>query len=213
MRYIIDTANEEQIQTALSMGVCGVTANPSMYLKNNVDFYGFLKRYSLLELEFLSGEVMGDTFEEMKEEVNKILCINKNIVIKVNFSTEGLKLCKYLKNLGVKVAITLIFDIRQAIAAINAGADYIFPFVGRNEEIGNDGLQIIHEIQQIIKDQNYKTKVVAASIKNLYQLEQLAMYHIDYAAIPYDLLIKSLNHPLTTSGLKTFKEDWEKVEK
>ena len=208
MLYIIDTANKEEINNALSLGINGITANPSMYLNNNQNFYNFLNEYSKINLDFLSGEVMSDTFEEMTEEVNKILEINKDIVIKINFSEEGLKLCRYLNKNGIKSAMTLIFNIPQAISAINAGADYLFVFIGRNDENGYDGLSIIQAIQTIINIKNYKTKVIAASIKNLYQLEKLSEIGIDFAAIPYSLYKKSLYHPLTESGSKKFKEDW-----
>jgi transaldolase len=211
MIYIIDTANDEEIKESLSLGINGVTANSSMYLKNNKNFYSFLREYSSKNLDFLSGEVMSDTFEEMVEEVNKIQEIDKNIVIKINFSKEGLKLCKYLKEKGIKSAMTLIFNVAQAIASINAGADYLFVFIGRNDDNGSDGLSIIESIQSIVKEKDYKTKVVAASIKNLYQLEKLSNIGIDFAAIPYNLYIKSLYHPLTESGNKTFKNDWQSL--
>ncbi|WMC91293.1 transaldolase family protein [Kineothrix sp. MB12-C1] len=213
MKYIIDSANEEQIVHALQLGACGVTANPTMYKNNGVNFYRFLKKYSPDNLEFLSGEVMGDTFEEMKAEAEKIANINKDIVIKINFSQEGLMLCKYLNGVGIKSAITLIFSVSQVVAAINAGASYIFPFVGRNDENGYNGLEIVSQIQQMIHRNRMNTKVVAASIKNIYQLEQLALADIDYAAIPYDLFVKSLKHSLTESGLQTFRKDWEQVDK
>ncbi|MDZ5001116.1 transaldolase, partial [Clostridium perfringens] len=98
-----------------------------------------------------------------------------------------------------------------AVAAINAGADYLFVFIGRNDDNGNDGLSIIESIQSIVKEKDYKTKVVAASIKNLYQLERLSTIGIDFAAIPYNLYTKSLYHPLTESGSATFKEDWQSL--
>ena len=212
MIYIIDTANKEEIEESLSLGINGVTANPSMYLKNNEKFYSFLKEYSSRHLHFLSGEVMSDTFQGMVEEVNRIQEISKDIVIKINFSKEGLKLCRYLKEKGIKSAMTLIFNPAQALAAINAGADYIFVFIGRNDDNGQDGLSIINSIQCAIKDKNYNTKVVAASIKNIYQLERLFIMGIDFAAIPYDLYMKSLYHPLTESGSKTFKDHWESLD-
>lgn len=211
MIYIIDTANDQEIKESLSLGINGVTANSSMYLKNNTNFYGFLKEYSSKNLDFLSGEVMGDTFEDMVEEVNKIQEIDNSIVIKINFSEEGLKLCKYLKEKGIKSAMTLIFNVSQAVAAINAGADYLFVFIGRNDDNGNDGLSIIESIQSIVKEKDYKTKVVAASIKNLYQLERLSTIGIDFAAIPYNLYIKSLYHSLTESGSTAFKKDWQSL--
>lgn len=209
MKYIIDTANKEQINTVLSMGIDGITANPSMYKKEKEDFYTFLKDYTNKNLEFLSGEVMMDTVEDMLNEVARIQEINKDIVIKVNFSKVGLQLCSLLSKQGVKTAMTLVFTIPQAVAALQANVDYIFAFIGRNDEYGNDGLAFITSLQTIIKEKGYSTKIVAASIKNQHQLEEIAKSGIDYAAIPYDLYMKSLYHPLSESGADKFKEDWQ----
>lgn len=211
MKYIVDTANRTHIEEVLSMGIDGVTANPSMYMKNNENFYSFLQYYSDKNLGFLSGEVMGDTLEEMLEEVEKIQNISKDIVIKINFSPLGLKLCSILSKRNIKTAMTLLFTVSQAMAAIQAGADYLFPFVGRNEENGTDGLEFVCALQDIVTQKEYDTKVVAASVKNLYQLEFLAKNGVDYAAVTYELYMKSLNHVLTTNGEKQFKEDWAKL--
>lgn len=208
MKYIIDSGNRTHIEQVLTMGINGITANPSMYKNNNESFYKFIEDYSEKELTFLSGEVMGNTLEELLDEVDRLIRINKNIVIKINFSEVGLKLCSQLSEQGIKTALTLVFTIPQAIAAIQAGADYLFPFIGRNEEHGNDGLSFIISLQNLIKQKGYSTKVIAASIKNLYQLEQIAKAGIDYAAVPYDLYMKSLYHPLTDSGKVAFEEDW-----
>ncbi len=213
MLYIIDSANDDDIKNALDFGACGITANPTMYLKNNQNFYSFLAKYSKLELPFLSGEVMGDSLEEMLQEVDKIIAIDPNIIIKLNFSSNALKLCNILKKRGIRTAITLIFTVNQAVAAINAGANYLFPFIGRSDEYGLDGMKLVTTIQQIIIKNNYPVSVVAASIKNVHQLEVLAESGVDYAAIPYNLYVKSLDHPLTQTNRKAFCNDWEQVEK
>lgn len=211
MKYIIDSGNFKEIQEALDLGACGITANPSMYRKNHQDFYQFLKTCSEKELSFLSGEVMGETLEEMREEVQKIQEIDPDIVIKLNFSANALKLCKELKGTGTKTAVTLIFTIAQALAAINAGADYLFPFVGRSDEYGLDGMSLVTSIQEIVTKKNYPAFVVAASIKNLHQLEELAKAGLDYAAIPHELYIKSLYHPMTEKSAAGFAQDWELI--
>lgn len=213
MLYIIDSANDDDIKNALDFGACGITANPAIYLKNNQNFYSFLEKYSKLELPFLSGEVMGDSLEEMLQEVDKIIAIDPNIIIKLNFSSNALKLCNILKKRGIRTAITLIFTVNQAVAAINAGANYLFPFIGRSDEYGLDGMKLVTTIQQIIIKNNYPVSVVAASIKNVHQLEVLAESGVDYAAIPYNLYVKSLDHPLTQTNRKAFYNDWEQVEK
>lgn len=207
MKYIIDTANDEHINEVLAYGIKGITANPSMYKKYQVNFYNFLKQYASKSLDFLSGEVIGNE-EEMINQAEHIHEINPDIVIKINFSKIGLKVCRILHESGYKTAMTLIFTISQAVAAIQAGADYIFPFIGRNDEYGNDGLTFIENVQTMISTKNYPVKVVAASIKNLHQLETIARLGIDYVAIPYELYIKSLEHPLTSSGKDQFEKDW-----
>ena len=209
MKYLIDSANRIEIDEVIEMGIDGVTANPSMYKKNNEDFYSFIKYYSEKKLTFLSAEVMEDSLEGMLKEVDQILDINKDIVIKINFSKNGLRLAKILHERGIKTAMTLIFTVNQAIAALQCECDYLFPFVGRNDNIGVDGLDFIDSLQAIVDAKGYKTKIVAASIKNLFQLSQIAKMGIDYAAVPYNLYIESLEHPLTKSGYEGFAKDWE----
>ncbi|MEF9968110.1 MAG: transaldolase family protein [Longicatena sp.] len=208
MYYLIDSANQIEIEDALSLGVQGITANTSMYLKNEIGLQEFLKPYIPMDLPFLSAEVIGESADEMMEQALRLIDMDINIVIKINFSKEGLKLANRLHKKGIKTAMTLVFTLAQSIAAINAHVDYIFFFIGRNEEIGIDALAIIEQVQAIIMDKGYATKIVAASIKHLYHLETLAALHIDYAAIPYALFIKSLEHPLTQSGSITFQNDW-----
>lgn len=205
MRYIIDTANREQIDE--------VTANPTMYYTNQEAFYPFIEHYAKKNLSFLSAEVMGNSVTEMLEQAKKIHAIHSDIVIKINFSKEGLKVCSLLHKQGYRCAMTLLFTLPQVCAALQAGADYIFPFIGRNDEIGADGLSFVKNVQHMINQKAYSAKVVAASIKNLHQLEELAAMGVDYAAIPYALYMKSLQHSLTTSGAEKFTADWEKLKK
>lgn len=207
MNYIIDHANINEINEVLSMGIDKVTANPTMYKNNNTTLQDFIDYYKNKELSFLSAEVMGSTFEEMKQEVEIILAYYPDAIIKINFSKEGLKLCNYLHKKNIKTAMTLVFSLEQVLAAINAHTDYIFCFVGRNDENGSDGLQFLNDAHHATNNTN--TKIVAASIKNLFQLQELSRIGIPYAAIPYALYMKSLEHPLTNSGAQTFIEDWK----
>ncbi|MEG0469342.1 transaldolase family protein [Amedibacillus sp. YH-ame10] len=208
MLYLIDDANISHIEDALSLGACGITANTSMYKKEEISIQDFIQKVQHYEVPFLSAEVIG-TYEEMLAQAQAFLAKNPNIVIKINFSKDGLRLTNTLSKQGVSTALTLVFNMSQALAAINAGCDYIFFFIGRNEEIGVDALSIIADIQDLIVAKGYKTKLVGASIKHLHHLEQLANLHIDYAAIPYDLYMKSLAHPLTESGTETFIKDFQ----
>ena len=193
------------------MGACGVTANPSMYLKNHQDFYAFLERYASMGLSFLSGEVMGVTLAEMREAAGRIHAVHPDIVMKLDFSEDSLILCRELHNRGIRTAMTLIFTVAQANAAVNAGADYLFPFVGRTDEYGLDGMRLITAVQRMADYKKESFCVVAASIKNLRQLEELAAAGIDYAAIPYELYKKSLLHPLTEQGYEGFRQAWESL--
>lgn len=207
MLYLIDSGNAQEIEEALMVGARGVTANTSMYRKHDIRLHDFVSNYSERELDFLSGEVIG-TYDEMLKQTEELLAICNDIVIKINFSKDGLHLANTLHKRGVKTAMTLIFTMGQAVAAINAHVDYLFFFIGRNEEYGSDALRILHDIQDMIKDKRYPVKTVAASIKNLAQLEKLAAMKVDYAAIPYALYMKSLMHPLTDSGKRTFEDDF-----
>lgn len=207
MLYLIDTASIKETDEALSLGVHGVTSNTSMYLKENIGLKDFIKNYTKKEIPFISAEVIG-TYEEMLKQALELHQTYPEIVIKINFSHDGLKLVRQLREKKIKTAMTLIFTMAQAVAAINAGTDYIFFFIGRNEEIGSDAITTLKNIQTMIEKKNYSVKTVAASIKNLYQLEKLASIHVDYAAIPYNLFIKSIQHSLTESGAKKFEEDY-----
>ncbi len=210
MKYMIDTANTSHIDEVLKLGINGVTANPSMYKNNATTMMEFLPKYANTGLDFLSAEVMGDTLEVLLSEVEAIQAIDKDIVIKMNFSKLTLELCNILSKRGIKTALTLIFTTGQACAALNAGVDYIFAFIGRNDEMGTDGLTFIKNLQQLKDMQLSNTKIVAASIKNLYQLQTIIEIGIDYAAIPYDLYQTSLYHPLTQKGAQAFINDWNK---
>lgn len=211
MRYLIDTANMDDINKSLALGIRGVTANPSMYLKENVNFLSFIRDVNDLNPEILTAEVIETDLDDMINQADKILSINKNIIIKINFSMLGLNLINLLNKRGVQTACTLIFNVNQASLAINAGANYIFPFIGRNDENGYDGLEVINNICKMIKDNSYTTKVVAASIKNVYHLEKAALAGAHYAAITFDTLQKAMHHDLTVNGAKTFIADWSKL--
>ena len=209
MKYIIDSASPEEIREAVELGAYGITANPSMYRNNRQAFLPFLESCSSMEPSFLTGEAMGSTLEEMKAEVRKIQEIDPGIIIKLNFSPNALRLCRRLKKRGIKTAVTLIFTVSQAVAAISAGADYLFPFIGRSDEYGLDGLKLMRDIQTMVVRHGYPVSVVAASVKNLRQLEEAAVTGVPYAAIPYALYRKALEHPLTDRGIRDFERDWK----
>lgn len=209
MRYLIDSANQREIDLSLKWGVAGVTANPSLYLKEKVNFYEFIKRYCDKDI-LLTAEIIDQDNMDMIRQLELITEISKDAVIKLNYSAENLHFARMLKQKGVKCAFTLIFDINQAMLAISAGADYLFLFVSRNEEIGIDGIELIRNVSEIIAAKGYTTKVIAASIRSKYQLEKASLY-TDYIAAPYRLIEDSFHHPLTVSGSKQFENDMLKV--
>ncbi|MFV0380789.1 MAG: transaldolase family protein [Breznakia sp.] len=206
MQYFIDHANKKEVNEVLKFGINAITANPTMYKNNHTTMIDFLTFYKNHELSFLSAEVMGATYAKMLQETKTILSICPHAVIKINFSKEGLRLANHLHNEGIKTAMTLIFSISQVIAACNAHVDYVFFFVGRNDEYGDDGLKKIAQAQRICT--KFNISLVAASIKNLHQLNALSDIPVDYAAISYSLYYKSLQHPLTEQGKQTFQKDW-----
>ncbi|KAA0966375.1 transaldolase [Sporosarcina sp. ANT_H38] len=210
MKYLIDSTNELEIAQALEMGVVGVTANPTLYAKGNVNYYEFIKKYSKKNI-LLTAEVIGTDFEEMVDEVNLLTEIsNGEIIIKLNYSALGLKLANYLHQKGIKTAMTLVFDVNQAMLSLNANADYLFLFVARNEELGIDGLEFVRNVSTIIQSKGYEAKVVASSIRTKFQLQEVALY-ADYIAVPFQLIDGSFHHPLTILGVETFEIDMKKV--
>ena len=210
MKYLIDSTNEQEIAQALEMGVVGVTANPSLYAKGNINFYDFIEKYSKNDI-LLTAEVIGNDFEEMLDQVNMLSEIsNGEIIIKLNYSALGLRLANYLHQKGIKTAMTLVFVLNQAMLALNANVEYLFLFVARNEEIGIDGLEFVRNVSTIIQSKGYEAKVVASSIRNKFQLQEVALY-ADYIAVPFQLIADSFHHPLTVSGAKTFEIDMKKV--
>ncbi|RFB18015.1 transaldolase [Bacillus sp. HNG] len=205
MKYLIDSANQVEIDESLEMGICGITANPSLYVKDNVNFYEFLTRNSKRGC-LLTGEVLGDSVEEMLEQAEKITQISDDIIIKLNYSPQSLKVANVLKNKGIKTAMTLVFDVNQALLSVTAGVSYLFLFVARNEELGVDGLEFVRDVSTIIKKKDYEVKIVAASIRTKYQLQRVAQ-DADYIAAPFKLIKESFLHPSTLAGAKQFETD------
>ncbi|MEH7502485.1 transaldolase family protein [Neobacillus drentensis] len=209
MRYLIDSANQQEIDLSLKLGAAGITANPSLYLKEKINFYEFIRRYSDRGI-LLTAEIIGQDNQDMMRQLELITEISNDVVIKLNYSAENLYFARTLKQKGVTFAFTLIFDINQAMMAIGAGADYLFLFVSRNEELGIDGLEFIRKVSEIIGSKGYKTKVIAASIRTKYQVECAALY-ADYIAVPFKFIEGSFHHPLTISGSKQFESDMQRV--
>lgn len=210
MRFFIDTANIEEIKEANELGViCGVTTNPSLIAKEGRDFIEVVKEISTIVDGPISAEVISLDHKGMVEEADKLSKIHKNIVIKLPMTLEGLKATKILSQKGIKTNVTLIFSATQALLAARAGATYVSPFVGRRDDIGQDGLSLIEEIVDIFNVNAIETEIIVASVRNPIHVAQAARMGADIATVPYKVITQMTKHPLTDKGIENFLKDWE----
>jgi len=210
MRFFIDTANIEEIKEANELGViCGVTTNPSLIAKEGRDFIEVVKEISSIVDGPISAEVISLDHKGMVEEADKLAKIHKNIVIKLPMTLEGLKATKILSAKGIKTNVTLIFSATQALLAARAGATYVSPFVGRLDDIGQDGLSLIEEIVDIFNVNAIETEIIVASVRNPIHVSQAARLGADIATVPYKVITQMAKHPLTDKGIENFLKDWE----
>jgi len=214
MKIFIDTANIEQIKEVNSWGILdGVTTNPSLIAKEKKDFATIVNEICAVVDGPISVEVISLKAEGMFAEGMKLAAVNENIVIKVPMTEEGLKATKLLSNEGVAVNMTLIFSANQALLAAKAGARYVSPFVGRLDDVGQDGMALISDIMDILDNYDYDTEVIVASVRDPIHVTDAARMGAHIATIPYDVLKKMFKHPLTDIGIERFLKDWEKVSK
>lgn len=207
MRLFIDTANLDEIKEAASWGVVsGVTTNPSLIAKEGRDLKEVITEITSLVDGPISAEVNEGKAEDMIAQALELAKIHKNIVIKLPMTMEGIKACKALTDKGIKTNVTLIFSVHQALIACEAGATYISPFMGRMDDIGLDSTKLIEDISQLILNYRYDTQIIAASIRNVSHIETAALAGADIATIPFKVMAKMVEHPLTTAGLKIFAE-------
>ncbi len=211
MKFFIDTAKIEEIKEAASLGILdGVTTNPSLVSKTGKDFRKLLD--AILELVDgpVSAEVIPTDYNGIVKEGRELSAIHKNIVVKVPLIKEGLKAVKTLSEEGIKTNVTLCFSPSQALLAAKAGATYISPFVGRLDDISTSGMELISQIVQIYRNYNYETEVLVASIRHPLHLVEAALMGADVCTMPFDVINKLFNHPLTDVGLEKFLSDWKK---
>lgn len=214
MKIFVDTASLKEIREAQAMGILdGVTTNPSLISKETGDYRDILKEICSLVKGPVSAEVVGTRFEEMVEEGRSLAKLADNIIVKVPINLEGLKVIKKLSSEGIRINVTLIFSPTQALLASKAGASYVSPFIGRMDDIAQEGMELIHQIVLIFDNYDMETEVLAASIRHPVHVVQCAMAGVDIATMPYAVLDKLLNHPLTDIGAEKFRQDWEKVKK
>ena len=214
MQIFVDTANVEEIREAASWGILsGVTTNPSLIAKEGRDFKTVVKEITEIVDGSISAEVLSDDAEGMVEEGKELAKIHPNITIKIPMTEEGLKAVSALSKEGIKTNVTLIFSAAQALLAARAGATYVSPFVGRLDDIGNEGLQVIKDIVAIFVIHDIDTKIIAASIRTPMHVLDCAKAGADIATIPFGVLKKMFQHPLTDKGIAQFKKDWEGARK
>ncbi|RJP62235.1 MAG: fructose-6-phosphate aldolase [Ignavibacteriales bacterium] len=213
MKFFIDTAKISEIKEATSLGILdGVTTNPSLVSKEGKDFKALLKEILEIVDGPVSAEVISVDYEGILKEARELAAMHRNIVVKVPLIKEGLKAVKTLSSEGIKTNVTLCFSPSQALLAAKAGATYISPFVGRLDDISHDGMDLIQQIVQIYDNYGYPTEVLVASIRHPLHLVQAAMMGADVATMPFNVIDKLFNHPLTDIGLQNFLNDWKKLE-
>lgn len=210
MRFFIDTANVDEIREANSLGVvCGVTTNPSLIAKEGRDFVEVVKEIAEIVDGPISAEVISLNHEGMIAEADKLAKIHKNIVIKLPMTAEGLKATKALSEKNIKTNVTLIFSAAQALLAARAGATYVSPFVGRLDDIGQNGMGLIEEIVEIFDVNAIETEIIVASVRHPIHVVEAARLGADIATVPYKVINQMLKHPLTDKGIENFIKDWE----
>ncbi|AFS77259.1 putative transaldolase Tal [Gottschalkia acidurici 9a] len=210
MKLFIDTANIEEIKEINDWGVInGVTTNPSLIVKEGRDFVEVIKEITSIVDGPISAEVISLKSEEMVQEALELSKIHKNVVIKVPMTDEGLKAVKVLSSKSIKTNVTLVFSANQALLAAKAGASYVSPFVGRMDDIGNEGINIIEDIITIFDIHGLETEVISASIRHPMHVLDSAKAGAHISTIPYKVFKDMLKHPMTDIGIEKFLKDWE----
>jgi transaldolase len=211
MKFFIDTANIDEIKEASALGILdGVTTNPSLVAKEGKNFRELLDEIINLVDGPISAEVVSTDYEGIIKEGRELAAIHKNIVVKVPLIKEGLKAVKTFSEEGIKTNVTLCFSPTQALLAAKAGATYISPFVGRLDDISHSGMDLVSQIIDIYDNCGYETEVLVASIRHPLHLVEAAQMGADVATMPFDVINKLFNHPLTDIGLAKFLSDWKK---
>jgi len=211
MKFFIDTANLEEIRKANELGLLdGVTTNPSLISKEGREFKPLIKEICDVVDGPVSAEVISTDADGMVKEARELSKLADNIVVKIPLIKEGLKAVKILSVEGVKVNVTLCFSAVQALMAAKAGATYISPFVGRLDDIGHIGMEIVEQILSIYENYGYDTEVIVASIRNPLHVLDTALMGADIATIPFKVMEQLIRHPLTDIGLERFLADWKK---
>ncbi|SNZ04435.1 transaldolase [Terribacillus aidingensis] len=209
MKFFLDTANLEEIKLANALGVLeGVTTNPTLVAKEGASFHDRLREITEIVPGSVSAEVISEQANDMVEEGKELAKIAPNITVKIPMTLEGLKAVKSLSELNIKTNMTLIFNANQALLAARAGATYVSPFIGRLDDIGHSGMELIGTIAAIFDQHTIETKIIAASIRHPMHITEAAQQGAHIATVPFDILRKLVEHPLTDAGIKRFLADW-----
>ena len=212
MQLFLDTANLDEIKEAASWGVvAGVTTNPSLVAKEKKDFKALVKEIASIVPGPISAEVLSDNAEDMIPEARELAKIASNIVVKIPMTKEGLKAVKVLSKEGIKTNVTLVFSASQGLLAAVAGASYISPFVGRMDDISNEGMDVVEDLVVILANYGLPAQVIVASVRHPMHVIEAARLSAHIATVPFKVLEQMLHHPLTDIGIKRFKDDWAKA--
>ena len=209
MKLFIDTANVDEIRSAAELGViCGVTTNPSLIAKEGKVFEDVIKEITTIVDGPISAEVVASDAAGMVAEARELVKIHKNIVIKIPITLEGLKAVRILSAEGIHTNVTLIFSPAQALLAAKAGATYVSPFIGRLDDISDNGMHVIEDIAEIFELHGIKTEIIAASVRGPQDVTDAAKCGAHIATVPYKVILQMIRHPLTDNGIELFMKDW-----
>lgn len=210
MKFFIDTADVNEIRDAASLGIIsGVTTNPSLIAKSGRSFDDVIKEIVTIVDGPISGEVKATTSkcEDIVKEAREIAKIHKNMIVKIPMTAEGIKAVSILSKEGIKTNVTLIFNVNQALIAAKAGATYVSPFVGRFDDVSEDGMSLIYDIVDVFTNYDIPTEIIGASIRHPLHIVECAKAGCDIATIPYKVLMQAMRHPLTDQGIEKFIKD------
>lgn len=212
MKFFIDTANVDEIKEANRMGmVDGVTTNPTLVARENRNFEELVNEICEIVDGPVSAEVISTDAEGMLAEARKLAAIHENIVVKIPMTIEGLKATRKLTEEGIRTNVTLVFSPIQALMAAKAGASYVSPFVGRLDDLSQEGLLLVEQIAEIYSNYAFDTEIIVASVRNPLHVLESALIGADIATIPFKVLSKLAAHPMTDKGLKSFLDDWNRT--
>lgn len=214
MQFFLDTANIEEIRSAVEWGlVDGVTTNPTLVSRENQPFEPLIREICETVDGPVSVEAVSQTGEEMIQEGKGLAKLHENVVVKIPMTIEGMKAVRNLESDGIRTNVTLVFSPLQALLAAKAGASYVSPFVGRLDDIAEPGMELVENILLIYDNYEFSTEVIVASIRNPIHALEAAQMGADIATIPFKVLKQFAHHPLTDKGIKSFLADWSKVSK